>query len=78
MAVDLSKLEAKAREIGKLISRAIDDAVGPGKAGFALFMFDYGEGGNMTWLSSARREDAIKAMREWLAKVEAEGPGARG
>lgn len=42
----------------------------PEGIGFALFMFDFGEKGNIAYASSAKREDMIKGVREWLAHVE--------
>jgi hypothetical protein len=36
--------------------------------GFALLMFEYGGGGSMVWLSSAAREDMLKALQEFLQK----------
>ena len=42
------------------IGRAIGDVM-PKGVGFAFMMFDFGEGGNMAWLSNGRREDMIFA-----------------
>ena len=38
----------------------------PSGWGFALLMFTYGEGGQMVWLSSADRQDMLKALQEFL------------
>ncbi len=35
-----------------------------------LFLFDYGVPGNIAYVSTANREDMIKAIREWLGRVE--------
>lgn len=34
--------------------------------GFALLMFDFGEGGNMFYISNGQREDVVKAMQEFV------------
>lgn len=72
MPADLAELEALARSIGRTLKVAMPEGVG-----FALLVFDYGEGGHLTYVSSARREDMVKAVKEWLELVEAEPPGAR-
>lgn len=50
--------------------------------GFALFVFDFGERGNLAYCSNAEREDMIKTVEEWLAKQQAglttDPPGPRG
>lgn len=38
--------------------------------GFGLFIFEFGEQGNMFWISNAQRPDMIKALREWIAKQQ--------
>jgi hypothetical protein len=60
----LPQLEAKCREIGNLLG----DAVPPG-VGFMLALFDFGEGGNLTYLSNAAREDMIKMLAEFRNKL---------
>lgn len=36
--------------------------------GFTLLMFDFGEGGNMFYISNAQRDDVIKSMQEFIDK----------
>ena len=36
--------------------------------GFMLLMFDFGEGGNMFYISDAQRDDVLKAMQEFIDK----------
>lgn len=36
--------------------------------GFTLLMFDFGEGGNMFYISNAQREDVLKSMQEFIDK----------
>ncbi len=57
------KHEIALRKLGNIIKPQV-----PSGMGFTLLMFDYGEGGNMFYLSSADREGCIKAMREFIGK----------
>lgn len=38
--------------------------------GFTLLVFDWGDKGRMNYISNARREDMLTAMREFIAKHE--------
>ena len=38
--------------------------------GFTLFLFNYGEGGAIFYLSSAERPAMVATIKEWLAKEE--------
>ena len=49
------------------MAQAIEDNL-PENIGFALLLFD---GGTMSWISNARREDMRTALREMLDKFEA-------
>jgi hypothetical protein len=57
------------------IGRSIGDVMPP-NVGFAFLMFDFGEGGNMAWISSGQREHMIKVLEELLAKLRG-GNGKR-
>ena len=49
--------------------------------GFALMMFDFNEGitgGNFQWVSSAVREDMVKALREFANRLEQKTAGEPG
>lgn len=35
---------------------------------FTLLMFDFGEGGNMFYISNGQREDVLKSMQEFIDK----------
>jgi hypothetical protein len=59
------EIEPIVKDIGNIIGRSL-----PENMGFALFVFTLGEGGHMTYISSANRKSMIKAVREWLSKVE--------
>lgn len=36
--------------------------------GFVLLMFDFGDKGNMFYISDAQREDVLKSMQEFIDK----------
>jgi hypothetical protein len=55
--------EIALKEIGEYLKTKV-----PTGMGFMVLMFDYGEKGNMFYLSSALRDDMIKAMEEFIAK----------
>ena len=39
--------------------------------GFVLLMFDFGENGNMFYISDAQRDDVLKSMQEFIDKNKA-------
>lgn len=43
-------------------------AMMPPDRGFLLFTADYGRGGNLAYVSTVDRDDAIRMVREWLKK----------
>lgn len=49
--------------------------------GVALFVFEFGDKGNLAYISNADRAGMIAAVKEWLARVEAgldtDPPGPR-
>lgn len=61
----LEQMEAKVREVGRLIGRECE----PG-SGFALFMFTMGADGHITYVSNAQKVDMISAMKEWIAHAK--------
>ncbi len=63
-------IEDHVRAIGGIIRDAVNDLAGPG-FGFALLMFDFGEVGNLAYMSNARRDDMIEALDECRRKLEA-------
>lgn len=60
-------LEIMVNGLGKTIMLALD-SWGKGSLGFALLVFDFGEAGNLAWISNAQREDMIKALKEFIDK----------
>lgn len=49
------------------IGRKLRELV-PADRGFLLWTIDYGPGGNLAYVSTVSREDAIRAVREWLKR----------
>lgn len=64
--LELEKLTAR---LLRELMGALKDALPPG-VGAALFLLDFGAKGNIAYASTARRQDMIKAIREWLGHVE--------
>lgn len=55
--------ETTMRKIGGMLKQIIPEGMG-----FTFLLFDYGSEGNMFYISSAQREDMIKAMEEFIKK----------
>lgn len=53
------------RETGNKPGKIIGESL-PAGWGFGLFLFTYGPGGTMFWISSAQRSDMINALSEWI------------
>lgn len=54
-----------------ILGRTLSDRMLPGM-GFAFLLFDFGTAGNLAYISNSRREDMIAALRELIARLEAE------
>ena len=39
------------------------------KLGFAVLVFDFGDGGHVAYMSNAQRDDMVKALRELAASL---------
>jgi hypothetical protein len=73
-------LEAENRRLAGILDDYLKQRHGEA-VGFTLFVFDFGDKGNIAYISNAQREDMIKATKEWLARLEAglntDPPGPR-
>ena len=58
------------RDIAKTIDAILREVLGEPK-GFALIMFEFNQEGIGNYISNARREDMIKALRETADRIEA-------
>ena len=55
------------KDLGRMMAGAIEDEAGRAM-GFMLMVFDFGEGGTMSYISNANREDVIKTLQEFIDK----------
>jgi hypothetical protein len=58
------------KDIGGRIHSAIADGELKGKLGFALLIFEFGEGGALFYISDAKRDEMVNAFKEFIAKQE--------
>lgn len=59
-------LEQQAREIGVQIGEAC-----PAGVGYALLVFDFGDDGNLAYVSNANRADMIRALEDLVKRLRA-------
>lgn len=55
--------------VGESIADVIAGSLPPGH-GFALLIFEFGHGGNVSWISNAERDGLVAAMKDVIAKLE--------
>lgn len=63
--------EQKVHESMLRIAKKLKEACPPG-LGFTLFLFEFGDGGFTSYLSTAERADMIRLIKEWLKVQEAD------
>jgi hypothetical protein len=66
------ELELICRALGEGIAGEMNDRSSGRPMGFCLWLFDFGQGGHLAYVSNARREHVIKMLREHLAVLEKE------
>jgi len=59
------ELENTCREIANVIRDAL-----PAEVGFSLVLFNFGDVGNMVYVSTGKRADTIKMLRELAGNLE--------
>ncbi len=64
LGTEAKELEADARKLADQLRAQL-----PANIGFTLFLFDYGDTGNMTYISTAQRDDMVEVIRNWLKKA---------
>ena len=63
------QLEKLLKDIGAILKMACEEHSSPSRRyGFALLLFDFGEGGDLFYTSNAEREDIVRLMQEFIAK----------
>jgi len=65
-AARMRQIEAMARGCAGLLDQATNDAFKNKRLGFALFIFSF-EGGELTYISNAEREQMVKTLAEFIA-----------
>ncbi len=60
-------MQPEVKASGEHLAEVISDMIPPSH-GFALLIFDMGEGGHISYISNARREDMLEAMAEFIGK----------
>ena len=76
MKDQFNEIEKLARDLGRFLQKLM-----PKGFGYTLAIYRYGEGGELTYVSSGRREDVVKMLRELATVLEhrADAPhGAEG
>ncbi len=65
---ELKGLESSARMLASAFDEILREKHGE-KMGFAILVFNFGESsGGLAYISNARREDMIEAMKEFIAR----------
>lgn len=54
---------------GEALADIIDSAL-PDNHGFALLIFEFGDEGNLSWISNADRDDMLATMKDFIARHE--------
>jgi hypothetical protein len=62
------EIVSKMRSIGDRIHNAINESDSKGKMGFALFLFEFGDGGATFYISDAQRADMVSVLEEFIAR----------
>jgi len=71
---DMDKKHAATTKVAREIAELLGDVVhtqSDGKFGYALFIFDFGENGSCSYMSSADRAGVLGMIKEWVARQEA-------
>lgn len=64
------ELENACLGIAHGLDEMLPKLVGSGqRVGFTLLLFEFGEKGNLAYISNAKRADMIQTIKEWLARA---------
>ncbi len=70
MKVTPEQLEVACKKVGQALEETLPKLVGVDeRLGFAVFLFDFGDRGSIAYVSNAKRNDMITAVKEWLVQV---------
>lgn len=67
-------VKTQMKNVAGVLDKILNDGLPAKTYGFALFTFKLGDTGLMNYISNARREDMICAVKEWLARAEGRHP----
>jgi hypothetical protein len=67
------EIERQLKELGGRLG----EAVKPHNYGFALFLYEFGEGGGMFYISNGNREDITKILGEFMERQQREAEEQR-
>lgn len=77
-----NKHEQELNEITKLLGKSLGEELGDlttgPPLGFMLMVFDFGEGGFLSYVSNAQRADMVKVLREQADRLEAKMDDTKG
>ena len=59
------EVKASGEKLADIIASAL-----PPNHGFALLIFEFGDSGNLSWISNARRDDMLATRKDFIARHE--------
>jgi hypothetical protein len=62
------EIETTLKDIGSMLG----EAVKPHNYGFALFLYEFGQGGGLFYLANGSRDDVMKMLLEFIDKQQHE------
>lgn len=71
-SAEVERLKARGRELARDLDKKLNpEMTSPTDrahrtAGFAMLLFEFGDTGDVTWISNANRGDMIKVVEQWL------------
>lgn len=72
---------AQLEQVSRELIGYLEHKFGRQTVGLALFVFEFGDRGNLAYISNSDRAGMIAAVKEWLGRVEAgldtDPPGPR-
>jgi hypothetical protein len=57
------RIEDAARDVGQTIAEVLPEGFG-----FIFFVFNFGEGGSLSYMSNAERKDVIETLKEFISR----------
>lgn len=63
------EMTPEVKAAGEALADVIAGALPPNH-GFALLIFEWGDEGNLSWISNADRDDMIATMKDFIARHE--------